>query len=272
MRWSLKTRVAGPTARLLRDNPVLLLAGPRSAGPIEALVRTWNPQPTRDDDGVMHVADGVRWHGPFRLEPSLTAEAELPGGWSTAYAAQAARRRVRIPDGRAGEALRRKYVRDMPVGAEALAWSLVTGLARRLDGAARLPGCAPYAAEPEDTVYCVYGHDALPWQALLTVVGLAIPGLARNGSVAPNDYCLDRPGQLEIRVRPFADNEPLPYALRARASDGWPHTLYRFSALPQPFAGDTEKIVERLRQAAALLAEVTGGVALDGEGFPVAEV
>jgi hypothetical protein len=270
MRWSLTTRAVDPVERLLRDNPVLLLSGPRVAGQIETLVRTWNPQATRDEDGVVRVADGVRWHGPFRPEPGLAAETGLPGGWSMAYVAQVARQRVRIPDGREGEALRRKYPKDMPSGAEALAWSLVTGLARLLGGTARLPGCAPYPPQPKDTAYCVYGNDTLPWQVLRTVVGLAIPDLARNGALAADDYCLDRPDSLEIRVRPFGDDDFLPYALRARAGDGWPRTVYRFSALRQVSAADTGKVVEQLGEGSTLLADVIGGVVLDAEGFPVA--
>ncbi|HZP50866.1 hypothetical protein [Actinocrinis sp.] len=287
-RWSLSlSRVTGPLhartvpglrrpeerpadpERLLSGNPVLLLAGPRTAASIEALVRTWNPTPTRDEHDVLHVADGVRWHGPFRLDPTLAAQAELPGGWSTGYVAEAPRRRVRIPDGRNAEALRRRYPRDIPTGPEALAWSLVTGLARLLGGAARLPGCPPYVAEPHETVYCVYGHEALPWQVLRSVLGLAIPDLGRNGALAANDYSLDRPGALEIRVQPFGADEFLPYALRSRADDGWPHTVYRFSCVKQATAVETASLIERVRNAAVLLAEVIGGVLLDEDGFPV---
>ena len=287
-RWSLSlSRVTGPLharavpglrrpeerpadpERLLSDNPVLLLAGPRTAASIEALVRTWNPTPTRDEHGVLHVADGVRWHGPFRLDPTLAAQSELPGGWSTGYVAEAPRRRARIPDGRNAEALRRRYPRDIPTGPEALAWSLVTGLARLLGGAARLPGCPPYVAEPHETVYCVYGHEALPWQVLRSVLGLAIPDLGRNGALAANDYSLDRPGALEIRVQPFGADEFLPYALRSRADDGWPHTVYRFSCVKQATAAETASLIERVRNAAVLLAEVIGGVLLDEDGLPV---
>lgn len=288
-RWNLGlSRVAGPLRahsvpsrrrhvrrpadpeQLLSENPVLLLAGPRTAASIEALVRTWNPLPTRDEQGVLHVADGVRWHGPFHLEPTLAAQADLPGGWSAAYVAEAPRRRLRIPEGRNADTLRRRYPRDIPAGPEALAWSLVTGLARLLGGAARLPGCPPYAAEPHEAVFCVYGHEALPCQVLRSVLGLAIPDLARNGALAANDYCLDRSGLLEIRVQPFGDDEFLPYALRSRADDGWPHTVYRFSCVKQGTDAETSAVVDRMRNAAVLLAEVIGGVLLDEDGFPVA--
>jgi len=186
-----------------------------------------------------------------------------------AYVAQATRRRTRIPEGRKGEALRRTYPKDVSVGAEALAWSLVTGLARQLDGAARLPGRAPQVAAPEKTVHCVYGHEALAWQMLCIVVRSAIPDLGRNGVQAPNDYCLDRPGLLETRVQPFGDEELLPYAIRESAGDGRPRTVYRFSALPQANDAETAKVVARLRRAAALLADAISGTVLDGEGFPV---
>lgn len=258
--------------RLLRDNPVLLLAGPRTTGGIETLVRRWNPMPTRDEQDALHVADGVRWHGPFHLDPSLAAQTELPTGWSAGYVAEAPRRRVRIPGGRHAAHRQRRYSHDVPTGPEALAWSLVTGLARLLGGAARLPGCPPYVAEPEDTVYCVYGNAALPWPVLRSVLGLAIPDLARNGALAANGYCLDRTGQLEIRVQPFGDDEFMPYALRGRADDSWPHTVYRFSCDRQAVRTETAALVDRMRKAAVLLAEVVGGVLLDADGFPVGEV
>jgi hypothetical protein len=138
-----------------------------------------------------------------------------------------------------------------------------------LGGAARLPGSPPYVAEPHEIVFCVYGHEALPWQVLRSVLGLAIPDLGRNGALAANDYCLDRPGMLEIRVQPFGADEFLPYALRSRSDDGWPHTVYRFSCVKQATAAETASLITRVRNAAVLLAEVIGGVLLDEDGFPV---
>jgi hypothetical protein len=254
--------------RLLRDNPVLLLSGPRTASSLDALLRSWNPGVWQDERGIWQVADQVSWHGPFHLDPIFAAEAELPGGWSTAYAARAPRQRVRIPDGREAPALRLRYPKDLPAGAEARAWSLVSGLARRLGGATRLPSCPPHIAAPEEAVFCVYGHEALPWQVLRSVLELAIPDLARNGALAANDYCLERNGQLEIKVQPFQDDQFLPYALRARAGDGWPHTIYRFTCVQQSSHAEMVKLVGRCLQAALLLSDVIGGVLLDAEGFP----
>jgi hypothetical protein len=269
-RWSL-TRALEP-ARLLRANPALLLAGPRTAEPIEELLRAWNPELVQDERGFLQMAGQVYWHGPFHLDPTLAADAGLPDGWSTAYAARSPRRRVRIPDGLDAPELRRRFPRDLPAGPEEVAWSLVTGLARLLDGAARLPGCAPYAAEPADTVLCVYGHDALPWHVLRTVLGLAIPDLARNGALAANDYCLEQSGALEIRVRPFGPDEFVPYALRGQADGGWPRTVYRFSCArrqnPADANANVRAQIDRLYGAAFLLADVIGGVLLDGDGFP----
>jgi len=255
--------------RLLRDNPVLLLAGPRSSGSLETLLRSWNPALGPDDRGALQVAEGVTWHGPFHLDPIFAAESELPGGWSTAYAAKAPRQRVRIPEGRDAPSLRRRYPKDLPAGAEARAWSLVGGLARRLRGAARLPGCPPHTAAPEETVLCVYGHEALPWPVLRSVLELAIPDLARNGALAANDYCLERIGQLEIKVQPFRDSDFLPYALHTRAGDDWPRTVYRFTCVQQSSHSEMVKVVGRCLQAALLLSDVIGGVLLDADGFPV---
>ena len=255
--------------RLLRDNPVLLLTGPRPTSSLEALLCSWNPELRADGRGNVQIGDAVTWHGPFQLDPTFAAGTDLPGGWSTAYAARARRQRVRIPEGREATSLRRRYPKDLPAGAEAQAWSLVSGLARRLHGAARLPGCPPYTPTSEQAALCVYGNQALPWQVLRSVLELTLPELSRNGALAPNDYCLERPGQLEIKVQPLRDGEFLPYALRSRAADGWPHTIYRFTCLQQDSHLEMTRVVGRCLQAALLLSDVVGGVLLDSDGFPV---
>ena len=301
-------------ATLLRTSPVLLLAGLPSDVMINRLLRAWNPRAewagttgtTRMPGtpgsagragaarpaGLREIAEGVRWYGPYRLDAVGAAEAGLPIGWSTAYAAQAERGRMRVPDGGGAEELRRRYPDGMPIGAEAVAWSLVTGLARRLDGAARLP-VGPRsrrdriafardrrsARAPKDFValrprrqqntYCVYGNEALPWSLLCSVLRLNLPELDRNGALAVNDYCVDRPGHFEVRVEPVPEGAFLPYALRPYAAPDWPCTVYRFRCLPQARRADLERIDTHLRNAARHLAEVVGGMVLDGEGFPV---
>ena len=90
-----------------------------------------------------------------------------------------------------------------------------------------------------------------------------------NGALAANDYCLERPGQLEIEVQPIREGQPLPYALRARAGDDWPHTLYRFTCVRQNSHSEMVKLAGRCLEAALLLSDVIGGALLDGEGFPV---
>jgi hypothetical protein len=291
----------GDTAAILRSSPVLLLAGPPADVMVNRLLRTWNPRAGvgRDADGTAdgcNIAQGVRWVGPFRLGAVGAAEAGLPLGWSTAYAAQAERRRMRVPDGLAAGEVRERYPDGIPVGAEAVAWSLVTGLARRLDGAARLPAgdrrqrkaASVVAQRPElwRNTYCVYGNQALPWSVLCSLLALSLPGLDLNGALDDDDYCLDRTDTFEVRVEPFRDGDFLPYALRPRATEGWPRTVYRFRRLSQAtktsvpradlrlrgdmLRGDTRLRVDvQLRAAAFELADVVGGALLDGEGFPV---
>jgi hypothetical protein len=298
-------------ASVLRAHPVLLLTGPPADTMVKRLLRSWNPLAVLDgpveDRGV---AEGVRWVGPYRLDAVGAAEAGLPAGWTTAYAALTARSRMRVPDGAGAEELRRRFPYGMPTGTEAVAWSLVTGLARKLDGAARLPSDgrrrederAP-AGEPrawsamralglgdrrsprararaanelmvlrprkQRNTYCVYGNEALPWSVLRSVLRLYLPELDRNGALAANDYCLDRADHFEVRVEPFREGDFLPYAVRPRAAAGWPCTVYRVQALPQSRAKDADRIDIQLRGAAFHLADVVGGLALDGEGFPV---
>jgi hypothetical protein len=269
---------------VLRANPVLLLAGPPADVMVNRLLRGWNPSAELGGPGKNHrIADGVRWVGPFRLDAVGAAEAGLPLGWSTAYAAQAVRSRLRVPDGLAAAEMRERFPHGMPVGTEAVAWSLVTGLARRLDGATRLPADVRsrraaakvarnlVAPRPElrQNTYCVYGNKALPWPMLRTLLALGLPELDLNGALAEDDYCLDRPDSLEVRVEPFRDGDFLPYALRPHAVSGWPCTVYRFRCLPQARKTDVARIDVQLRGAAYELADVVGGVLLDGEGFPV---
>ncbi|MBR7824762.1 hypothetical protein KDK95_00460 [Actinospica sp. MGRD01-02] len=292
--------LGGDTAAVLRSSPVLLLAGPPADVMVNRLLRTWNPraQVGGGADGTLGscaIADGVRWVGPFRLGAVGAAEAGLPLGWSTAYAAQAERRRMRVPDGLAAAEVRERYPDGIPVGAEAVAWSLVTGLARRLDGAARLPAGdrrprnagSVVAQRPElrQNTYCVYGNQALPWSVLCSLLALSLPGLDLNGALADNDYCLDRTDTFEVRVEPFREGDFLPYALRPRATEGWPCTVYRFRCLSRatrtgaahadlqlrgaPHADLQLRADVQLRAAALELADVVGGALLDGEGFPV---
>jgi hypothetical protein len=295
----------GAIASLLRNSPVLLLAGPPADPMVNRLLHAWNPCAELGGSAgsaqlaglagpatPRSIAEGVSWSGPYRLDAVGAAEAGLPTGWSTAYAAQAERGRMRVPDGSGAEELRRRYPDGMPIGVEAVAWSLITGLARRLDGAARLPvgprsrrdriafsrdrrssrGARDFVAlrpRRQQNTYCVYGNEALPWSLLCSILRLSLPGLDRNGALAVNDYCVDRPGHFEVRVEPVLEGAFLPYALRPYAAPDWPCTVYRFRGLPQATTADVERIDTHLRGAAYHLAEVVGGVLLDGEGFPV---
>jgi hypothetical protein len=225
----------------------------------------------------VEVAEGVRWAGPFRLDPETLVDAGLEPRWTTAYAALCARGRTRVPDGIDADRIRLRYPHGLPVGTEGVAWSLVTGLARLLGGAIRLPAESPRATRSvavqrvraQENVYCVYGHEALPWSVLRSVLSLSLPELDRNGALAANDYCLDRPGGFEVRVRPFSTAGFVPYALRPRTAADWPGTVYSFHCLPQATDADAERVDAHLRTAACQLADVVGGLVLDGEGFPL---
>ncbi len=187
---------------------------------------------------------GVHWAGPFRLDAVGSTAAGLPHGWSTAYAARAVRSRMRVPDGLDADLVRLRYPHGLPTGAERVAWSLVTGLARRLDGAARLPAGTSRAdrspaalrARAQENTYCVYGNEALPWSVLRSVLCLSLPELDLNGALADDDYCLDRPGGFEVRVRPRFRRGRVRAVSRCApdAAADWPRTVYRFRCLPQP--------------------------------------
>ena len=289
--WTLRGRSRAGSAEpgsLLRQHPILLLGGTPADVAVRRLVREWNPGAgigiDLDADAAgsggtsgVEVAHGVRFAGPFRLDPETLADAGLGSSWTTAYAALCARDRMRVPDGIDADQMRLRYRHGLPVGVEGVAWSLVTGLARRLGGATRLPADSPRATRSvavrrvhaQDNVYCVYGHEALPWSVLRSVLCLSLPELDRNGALAANDYCLDRPGSFEVRVRPFRTDGFVPYALRPRTAADWPCTVYRFRCLPQATDIDAERVDAQLRGAACQLADVVGGLVLDGEGFPL---
>ena len=263
-------------ARVLRNSPVLLLAGPHAEAGVERLLREWNPRSV-----LPEVAEGVRWAGPFRLDTVCGVEARLPvdGPWSTAYAAPAVRSRRRVPDGLDAHLLRLRYPQGIPTGDEAVAWSLIMGLARRLDGAVRLPArsargaAAGVAQRPQaqENSYCVYGPgpEALPWPVLRSVLSLSLPELDHTGTHAGDGYCLGRPGSFEVRVRPLRGGDFMPYALRPHAAAHWPRTTYRFRCVPQRTEIDARRIDGLLRAAACQLADVLGGILLDGDGFPL---
>jgi hypothetical protein len=307
--------------RLLRDNPVLLLSSLQPPESVAALVAAWNPTAV---PGRPEVADGVRWHGPIRLSPMLRAEAGLTfvsgsrrdggsnnsgGGGGTgggessgngvAYVAEARRRRVKIADSRQVAVLRERYPNGIPVGPEADAWRLVRGLARRLRGTARLPGSPLYTpiyapnssrtdpyTESGDDELRVFSHEMMPWIVLREILRPLAPDLSREALPDKAGYVLRQRGLLEVRVRPADAKTDLPYAIRDRADDAWPHSVYEFRTVVEPvgFSGavsltnSTESPAPTTptapttpaTTAAALIAEITGGVLLDADGFATA--
>lgn len=308
-RWPF-SRIADLSAprpdRLLRDNPALLLSALQAPDIVAGLVAEWNPRRSPEqvgtgtvDAGGVAVEDGIRWHGPIRLTPMLRADAGLPttgpaASLGLAYVAEVRRERVKIGDSRQADRLRRRYPRGLPVGAEADAWHLVRGLAKRLRGVARLPGGPVHAPHedpplPGDTDHAVYSHEMLPWIVLREILRSQAPALARELVPGGSGYTLRHRDLIEVRVRSVgvgmgvgaaagagaagtgAASGDLPYALRDRADAAWPRSVYEFCDLskPSPDAPATGALAAGpVRSAAALIAEVTGGVLVDADGFP----
>ncbi|MEZ0106105.1 hypothetical protein ABH920_000086 [Catenulispora sp. EB89] len=234
-----------------------------------------------------HLTEAIRWHGPLRLTPMLRADAGLPttgpaASLGLAYVAETRRARTKILDSRYADLLRIRYPQGLPTGPEADAWHLVRGLAKRLRGVARLPGGPVHAPHedpplPGDADHAVFGHEMLPWIVLREILRPIAPDLTREVVPGRGGYILRHRGLLEVRVRPAGADAPgtrLPPALAGRADDAWPRSIYEFCDVS---AHTVQPVVPRphgalaappVRAAAALIAEVTGGVHLDADGFP----
>lgn len=286
--------------RLLRDNPVLLLSALQGPAAVAALVATWNPAwPGADKttDGAdsadaaapahpTPLTDDIRWHGPLRLTPMLRADANLPttgpaASLGLAYVAEVRRARTKILDSRHADLLRLRYPQGLPAGPEADAWHLVRGLAKRLRGVARLPGGPVHAPHqdpplPGDADHAVFSHEMLPWIVLREILRPLAPDLTREVVPDGGGYILRHRGLLEVRVRPAGPGTAprLPHALRDRADDAWPRSMYEFcdasayAAPPAPPRPPGAPSAHPAPAAAALIAEVTGGVHVDADGFP----
>ena len=290
--------------RLLRDNPVLLLSALQASGTVAGLVAMWNgaaeapdvvPPPTRAGDAgqagqtpAAHLTEAIRWHGPLRLTPMLRADADLPtvGPASTlglAYVAETRRARTRITDSRHADLLRLRYPHGLPTGPEADAWHLVRGLAKRLRGVACLPGGPIHAPHedpplPDGADHAVFSHEMLPWIVLREMLRPIAPELTRE-VVADGGYILRHRDLLEVRVRPAGPGTRtrIPPALLGRAGDAWQRSVYEFCDVsayapsppgPRAHGGARPATARPARAAAALIAEVTGGIHLDADGFP----
>jgi hypothetical protein len=265
---------------------VLLLSGLQSPESVASLVAGWNPavvrrgsdngsgsSETRTEAGM--VADAVRWHGPIRLTPMLRADAGLASAGEShsggiAYVAEVRRHRAKIADSRQIALVRQRYPHGLPAGAEADAWRLVRGLAKRLRGSARLPGSPLYTPHleptplPGDDDFHVYSHEMLPWIVLREILRPLAPELSREALPNGGGYVLRQRDVLEVSVRPADARSDLPYAIRDRADEAWPHSVYDFRRV----AGSTHNTAA-VTNAASLIAEITGGVLLDADGFAV---
>lgn len=213
----------------------------------------------------------------------LRADAGLPAAGPAAslglaYVAETRRSRTGILDSRHADALRLRYPQGLPAGAEADAWHLVRGLARRLRGVARLPGGPIHVPHqdsplPGDGGHTVFSHEMPPWTVLREILRPLAPDLIRE-VVPDGGYVLRQRGLLEVRVRPAGPGTRVPPAVRDRADDAWPRSIYEFCdtarSAGRPGAGGAHGAAAgRLAYAAAaLIAEVTGGVHLDADGFP----
>ncbi|MBS2554636.1 hypothetical protein KGQ19_48060 [Catenulispora sp. NL8] len=277
--------------RRAEQRPGMTVPGPAPQPPGSEAV----PHPTRAEaadraapalPAPAPLAEGIRWHGPLRLTPMLRADAGLPtagpaASLGLAYVAEVRRARTKIVDSRHADLLRLRYPQGLPTGPEADAWHLVRGLAKRLRGVARLPGGPIHAphedpALPGDADHAVFSHEMLPWIVLREILRPIAPDLVREVVPDGGGYILRQRDLLEVRVSPAGPESRwpsarLPLALRQRADAAWPRSVYEFcdaSPLVPRAAAPRAHPAQAVRAAAALIAEVTGGIHLDADGFP----
>ncbi|MEY9862353.1 hypothetical protein ABH935_007998 [Catenulispora sp. GAS73] len=291
--WNPGWRPAGPSDVAQAQPAERTATPPLNPTAADAVPR---PTPAGDADRASaHAApaaptlltEAIRWHGPLRLTPMLRADAGLPAtgpaaSLGLAYVAETRRTRTKILDSRHADLLRVRYPQGLPTGPEADAWHLVRGLAKRLRGVARLPGGPIHAPHedpplPGDADHAVFSHEMLPWIVLREILRPIAPDLTREVVPDHGGYILRHRGLLEVRVRPAGADAPgtrLPPALAGRADHAWPRSIYEFCDVSAHLARPVDPRPHgtggppSARAAAALIAEVTGGVHLDADGFP----
>jgi hypothetical protein len=231
---------ADPTQRLLRNEPVLAVPPNITLVHVERCVLRWSPGAAREADGSLALTEFVLLRGPFSYDAELWRDAELPAALPSVYVASH---------------------RPHPPQHELLGHDLIVGLCRRLGGQCRHRVGSGWLdirglpAEPR-----VYAPRELLPQEVLRLLASHLPGLELAGR-AKRRYELSAPDAAVVARRPPASLFPL---VRREHWYSSPEATAEYSILPD----EDPQPHERAAQAAQALADATGGLLLDEDGFP----
>jgi hypothetical protein len=232
-----------PIARLLKDNPTLVVPAAVGAGRVEQHVRRWCPAAVRQDDATVQLGETLELHGPVGHDEDIWRKASLPREGAAAYA-------LTGPSGAI-------------VGSDPTGYELLAGLCRRLGRQWRERAGKPWQDRPETPAdQCVLGPRTLPVDEL---VRLLTPML---GELEPafidedtGEYGLDAPG---VVVEVDVDSTQAYPLVRAQPWFASGETLVEYDLV----SDGTRDAWIRAAAAAAVLAEAAAGVLLDENGFP----
>jgi hypothetical protein len=233
-----------PIARLLKDNPTLVVQAAVGAGQVEQQVRRWCPAAVRQDNATVLLGETLEFHGPVGHDEDIWRKASLPREGAAAYA-------LTGPSG------------AIFGGSDPTGYELLAGLCRRLGWQWRERAGKPWQDRPETPADpCVLGPRTLPVDELVrlltSTLGELEPAFIDEDT---GEYGLDAPG---IVVELHVESVPAYPLVRAQP---W------FASRERPVGYDlvsdgTRDAWLRAAAAAAVLAEAAAGVLLDENGFP----
>jgi hypothetical protein len=226
-------------AKQLREGPTLLLAddpGDR----LLAAVRRFDPRAQRGD-GFVELTF-LLLNGPIELGPELAGKARLPLGRPFAYVAE-----------------------HVPVRDTINVVRMINGLAHALDGTVHPAGPDRPDDMWIDPVVSVFSADPIPQEDLLKVVTPHLPG-AEITQAAGILYGIEGTGPMSIEHSTLMSYDPerLPPTLLE------PRARYECSVLISQYSLPVApELLRQAGQVALAVAEATGGVPLDVNGFRI---
>lgn len=230
-------------ARLMRQEPVLVVPAGAGSDRVDGYVRQWSPDAVRRNGTVLVIVDGVELLGPFGRTDPRWPDPRLPARFEAAY-------------------VTRSTPRSDDTSLDDTRYDLLDGLARRLSGLVREQRRSLWVAAPREPVIpLVLAPRRLTAEEAIGVLSAHYPGLLL-GDQDDESYRLYA-GGYGVLLAELAAPSIFPHVARQSWFTGKPATteycLYH---------GDTPEGPRHTADAARTLAHATGGMVLDEDGFP----